>query len=240
MRLRFRGARPDGAPGSEISNVLGRDRVQHLRGRGQAQIKYLAQKTPGKTQARGDVMRAVEVRVHDQPLPTHRGARLLEIHPHDHEQLPAEFPIQDRQPLSILATRFEVVDRARPHDDEEPAVFAGEHAGNGISRSSYQGGVIIAAGNFFAQFVGRGERSIGADVEIGDANHVGRIAESWPQCTKLLSRSPVLGPAQPVLRAGLELNTTSVAERPEPSAALVYAWTPPVPPPVGCSPPRSP
>ncbi len=38
------------------------------------------------------------------------------------------------------------MDRARPHDDEEPAVFAGENAGNGFARSPYQGGVIVAAG----------------------------------------------------------------------------------------------
>jgi len=64
------------------------------------------------------------------------------------EQLPAEFPAQGRQPLRILASRFEVVDRARPHDDKEPAVFAGEHAGNGFARSPYQGRVIVAAREF--------------------------------------------------------------------------------------------
>ena len=56
---------------------------------GRPSLRQVEQQGPGPSQAGVDVVAAVEVGIVDHPLPAHRGAGLLEIHPHHHLQLVA-------------------------------------------------------------------------------------------------------------------------------------------------------
>ena len=66
MRLRFSGARADGGPADEVGDVLRCDGIEQFGGGGQAEIEDIAKKGAGEAQAGGNVMGAVEARVHDR------------------------------------------------------------------------------------------------------------------------------------------------------------------------------
>src|SRR3546814_8450301 len=83
VNLAFGSTRADGAPGHQIGNVLRRDHVKKLAARRQAKLIDLYQQFTCRTQALVDIEAAVQARIVDQPFPAHRGAGLLEIHPHD-------------------------------------------------------------------------------------------------------------------------------------------------------------
>jgi hypothetical protein len=124
MRLRFRRARTDGAPRDQIGDVLRRDGIQQLRGRGQAEIEHITQDAPRQAQAVGDVAGAVEVRVHDEPLPADGGARLFEIDAHDEAEPVLQFLRQRCELPRILQTGLGIMNRARAEHDEETRIFA--------------------------------------------------------------------------------------------------------------------
>src|SRR5690606_22093756 len=79
VHLAFRGARPDGAPRDQIRDELWADRVEKLRCRREPQLQHAEQERPRDAQATVDGETTVQVRIVDQPLPTHGGARLLEV-----------------------------------------------------------------------------------------------------------------------------------------------------------------
>src|SRR5690606_11734636 len=76
----------------------------------------------------------VEVRIVDQALPAHRGAGLFEVHPHHDLELAGEALALLLQALRVLAGRRRVVDRARPHDDEQAVVHAVDDAVDRLAR----------------------------------------------------------------------------------------------------------
>ena len=82
MHLAFRGTCTDGAPADEVADVLRRDRVEELAARWHAQLVDPHEQVARDAQALVDPEAAVEIRIVDEPLPAHRGPRLLEIHPH--------------------------------------------------------------------------------------------------------------------------------------------------------------
>jgi hypothetical protein len=87
MALALGGACADGAPADQVGDVLWADEVEELSARGDARFREVEQQLAGKPQSLVDLEAAVEVRVIDQSLPADRGARLLEVDPHDHHQV---------------------------------------------------------------------------------------------------------------------------------------------------------
>ena len=63
--------------------------------------------------------RAVEVRVGDEALPAHGGARFLEVDAHDDEHDVLDLVRQFGQAVRVDEALPGIVDRARPHDGEE-------------------------------------------------------------------------------------------------------------------------
>ena len=71
-----------------------------------------------------DAKAAVQVRVVDQALPAHRGARLLEVHAHHDHQRVVEQRALLVQTLRVFERRLRLVHRARPDHHQQSVVDA--------------------------------------------------------------------------------------------------------------------
>ena len=127
MRLRFRGARTNGRPGDEVGKILRRNRIERLGGGRQAELGEIAQQLARHVQTFLNMKRVVHVRIVDEPLPAHGGARLLEIHAHHDKQGIAHLVGQFFQTAGVLVRRFEIVNRTRTDDHEQPVVLVVEN-----------------------------------------------------------------------------------------------------------------
>src|SRR5690606_13978246 len=83
VNLAFGSARTDGAPGHQVGNILRGDHVEEFAARRQAELVDFDQQLTRRAQALVDIEAAIQSGIVDQPLPAHRGARLLEVHAHD-------------------------------------------------------------------------------------------------------------------------------------------------------------
>jgi hypothetical protein len=82
---------PAGGPRHEVGNVLRRNQVEKLGRTGQADFIDIQQQLAGQAQTFIDIITLVQMRIVDQPLPAHRGARLFKIHPHDDDEIVRQF-----------------------------------------------------------------------------------------------------------------------------------------------------
>jgi hypothetical protein len=124
VHLALGGARADRAPGHQVADVLRRDGVEELAARRHAGLVDAQQQVARHAQALVDAEAAVQVRVVDQALPAHRGARLLEIHPHQDFQVvgvPLAFFMQF---FRIFQRGDRIMDRAWPDDHQQPVGLA--------------------------------------------------------------------------------------------------------------------
>ena len=122
MHLALGGTRADGAPGNQVGDVLGRDHVEEFGAGRHAQLIHVPQQLARQAQAVVDREGAIQVRVVDQALPAYRGARLLEVHAHHHQQVVLEAVSLALEATGIFHRRFVVVDRARPDHHEQAVV----------------------------------------------------------------------------------------------------------------------
>ena len=85
------------------------------------------------------------MRIVHQPLPTDGRPRLLEIRPHDDDEVVAH-GVRDRtQAARVLVRRLRIVDGARPDDDEEAAAVAAmENVANRASGLEHERGGGVA------------------------------------------------------------------------------------------------
>ena len=138
MGLRFRGAGADRRPGDELRQILRHDRIERLGAGRQAELGHVQEKLAREQYPLLDVKRIVEVRIVDQSLPAHRGARLLEIHPHDQHQRGADLIGQALQAIGVLPRRIHVVNRARPHHHEQPRIAALQDRADDLARTEHR------------------------------------------------------------------------------------------------------
>ena len=110
MGLRLGGTGTDGGPGNEILKVLRRYRVKRLGGERQAKRRDVEQHLARSANATVNAERVVDIRIVDQSLPTHRGARLFEIGAHHHEQRVLRASGQRGEPLGIVERGLLIVD----------------------------------------------------------------------------------------------------------------------------------
>ena len=138
VRLRFGGARADRGPGDELGEVLRHDRIERLGARRQPELGDVQQQFARQQNALLDVKRVVQVRIVDQSLPAHRGARLLEIHAHDRAAAWSDTCAGRRlQAVGILARRLHIVDGAGPDDDEQTRVAPLENRADHFARAEH-------------------------------------------------------------------------------------------------------
>src|SRR5690606_21183109 len=117
-------------------------------------------------QALVDLEAVVEVGIVDEALPAHRGARLLEVHPHHDLELAGEAPALRLQALRVLARGRRVVDRAGADDHDQPVVHAVDDAMDRLARLVHQP-VDVGAGLELPDEVrGRGQLGDVADAEV--------------------------------------------------------------------------
>ena len=153
--LALRRARSDGRPADEIADVLRGDGIQILGARAEPQGHDVAQQGARGVQAEVDVEGVIELRVVDEALPAHRGARLLEIHAHDHQQAACPGVRLFLQPRGVLAGCLGIVDRARPDDDQQPAVAPGDDVACLLAGIEHQARLIRGKRQLVDQFGGR-------------------------------------------------------------------------------------
>src|SRR5262249_59952079 len=107
----------------------------------------------------------------DQTLPADRGPGLLEVDAHDDEERVLDRPGERGEPLRVLDGRCGIVDRARTHYGEEPAVATVEDVADGLPRSQDDGVVGVAGRELLPQGLGRGERLDSGDPDVLGLQH---------------------------------------------------------------------
>ena len=133
MGLTFCGAGTDGRPADQIGDVLGHDRIQKL-GRGRhAFPRQIKQQTACPAQTSVDVVRAVQMRIIDQPLPADSGARFFEIDPHHHFKLILQTLADRSQSLGVLPSRRHVMHGAGTHHHQQTLVISPKNRLNALS-----------------------------------------------------------------------------------------------------------
>ncbi len=73
---------------------------------------------------------AVEIGIVDQTLPADRRARLLEIDAHDDQEIVGVTVLGLFEFAGVFLAGFDVVDRARPHDDQQTVIGAVQNTMN--------------------------------------------------------------------------------------------------------------
>src|SRR5271156_991352 len=79
--------RADGSPAYEVGDILGRNHVEEFGAGRHAHLGKIEEEAACNTQSVTDAKGFIKVRIVDQALPAERRARLLEVHPHDDEQI---------------------------------------------------------------------------------------------------------------------------------------------------------
>ena len=136
MRLRFGGARPDGAPRDQVRDVLRGEQVEELGPARQPHAVDVEQQLPREAQALVDREAAVEPRVVDEALPADGRARLLEVHAHHDGEIGAQ-PARRRREQSprTRAPRPQSWIEHGPDDGDQPVVGAVQHAMHRLPRA---------------------------------------------------------------------------------------------------------
>src|SRR5690606_2278761 len=179
--LRFGGAGADRRPADEVGDVLRRDRIEQLGGGGQAEIENLAQERAGEAQAAGDVVRAVEMRVHDQALPADGGAGFFKIDAHDDHDAVGDFGGEGGEAAGVVEAGLGAVDRAGA-DHEQETFVVGED--DPVDVPAAAGDEVALRGAFgqLGQQLGRSGQGAGLnDIDVRSLLHEGsNLARSRP------------------------------------------------------------
>ena len=139
VHLALGGARADGAPGDQVTQVLRRDHVQKLAAGRQPEPVDVDQQLARDAQALVDAEGFVQIGVVDQALPAHRGARLLKIDPHHDFQRVGIVVALGQQAARILQRRRRVMDGAGADHHQQAVVAAGHDVVDAVARIADQG-----------------------------------------------------------------------------------------------------
>jgi hypothetical protein len=138
MRLALRGARTNRRPADEVREVGGEVTVQQLGGDRQVSLRDLRHQVPRHQEPVRHVTATIQVWITNQPLPTHAAPWLFQIDPHDDQKLGA-MSLRDRgQTRGVVERRPWIVNRAGPHDDQEP-VTVSAHQLDGLQPVGFDG-----------------------------------------------------------------------------------------------------
>ena len=144
VRLRLRGARPDGGPTHDIGKILRDDRVEELGRGGKSERSDIAQDAAAEPQAFLQMAGLVHVRIIDQPLPPDGGSRLFEIDAHENAKHIGEFLAEAGETARVVERSLWVVDRTRTNDGQKAFVAPLQ---DGLCFGAPRGGGL---GRFFA------------------------------------------------------------------------------------------
>ena len=156
--LAFRVARTNGAPTHRVRDELRAGGLQKFRGGRQSFLQHTKQGFASKQQAFANIVAAINIRVVDQALPADGGARLLEVHAHDDEQLLTELVLQLGQSARVVQRGLRVMNRTGADDDQQPVVLAVQARANLITRVGDDFLSLIGQREFSEHLRGRGQR----------------------------------------------------------------------------------
>jgi cobaltochelatase CobN len=134
MSLRFGGARADRGPGDEFGQVLRHDGIKRFGAGGQAQLGDVQQQLAREENALLNVKGIIQIRIVDQSLPAHGGARLLEVHAHDRKQGGFNLHRQGLEARRVLAGGGHIVDGTGSDHHEQARVAALQYCPHGLAR----------------------------------------------------------------------------------------------------------
>jgi hypothetical protein len=112
------------------------------------------------------------VRIHDEPLPTEGRARLLEVAAHHDHDLLADSIDQPAQPGRVLQAGPGVVDRTRPHDQQQPGVLVQDDVSDLPARLGDELLLGFRPRDLVQHQRRCGQRDVRGDVEVGYLSHV--------------------------------------------------------------------
>jgi hypothetical protein len=171
--LGFGGAGADGTPADEVGDVLRRDGIEKLGGGGQAEVEHVAQEGAAEAEAGGDVVRAVEVRVHDEAFPADGGAGLLEVDAHDDHHAVGDLAGEGGEAAGVVAAGVEVVDGAGADDQEEAFVVGEDEPVDLAAGAGDEFGLGFGLRQLREQGGGRGQGTGLDDIDVGSFLHEG-------------------------------------------------------------------
>ncbi len=122
MHLALGSSRTDRAPAHEVGIKLTQCRVEEFRSGRQPHLRDIGEQLAREAKPLVDVIRTVEIRVVDEPLPTHDRPRLLEVDAHHDENSFAHGRGEVVQACGVVDGRLGVVDGAGTDDDQQPLV----------------------------------------------------------------------------------------------------------------------
>ena len=169
--LRFGGAGADGGPADEVGDVLRGDGIEELGGGGQTEIEDVAQERAGEPEAVGDVVGAVEMRVHHKTFPADGGARFFEVDAHDNHHAVGDFLGEGGEAAGVVAAGLEVVNRARADDEEEAFVVGEDETLDLAAGMGDESGLRLGFRNFGEERGGRRKGAGFDDVDVGCSLH---------------------------------------------------------------------
>jgi hypothetical protein len=157
MNLALGSARADGAPAHEISNVLRRDHIQIFDASRHSHFIQLDKQLASGSESFVDSKAAVEVRIIDQPLPADRRAGLLEVDPHDDQQIGLKPFFFSFESGGVFQGGFRIVNRAWSDDNEQPVIGAVQDAMDLLTRGMRDFGRTFGEREFAADYFRRQE-----------------------------------------------------------------------------------
>ena len=136
----------------------------------------------------------------DQALPAGRRTRLLEVHPHGHQQLATQGAGLLAQTLRVLERGVHVVDAAGADDDKQAIVRAAEDGMDVGASPQHHSHVLVGERKFVEQRVGRDQRHEPLDTLI--ANQVACCFHSHHRHPLYALGTVRKGPCLPALGSG--------------------------------------
>ena len=101
----------------------------------------------GKGETSRDVIRSVEVRVHDQPLPANCGPWLFEVDSHDQVEAVFQLVSQCAKAFSIFEAGLSIMNRARSCDNQKALILSAENIANSFSALRDEDCLLLVTGN---------------------------------------------------------------------------------------------
>ena len=178
VHLAFRVPRADRPPADQVAQVLRGDRVQPFDGGGQAHRQHIGQHLARQPHALADVEPAVEIGIVDQPLPSDRGARLLEIRAHDDDQTVIELPVHGGEPFGVLVRRLRIMDRTGAHDRQQAVVPAVQHVTDLLTGAQHQIAHLVGQRQLTQERTRRRDRIQLADVDVDRLGKDGALIQT--------------------------------------------------------------
>ncbi len=171
VHLRFGGAGADRTPAHQVGEVLRADHVEELGAGRQADLVDFHQQFARHAQAVVDAEAVIHEWIVDQAFPADRGARLFEIHAHDHFQLAGEFRARLDQQVGVFDRRLGIVDGAWADDHHQAVVLTMQDAVQCGARIGDDFASLVRAGKLANQ-VRRGSQFFQfSDPQIVSARH---------------------------------------------------------------------